>query len=300
VPSPDPSEADRDNLNADHDDAPLHLCHIDDIIGPAAPARLACRELWVDLLLLVDTDEPASYQEAEKHDCWRKAMLDEMTAIEANETWQLVDPPVGHHPIGPKWIFKTKKDTAGIVTKYKVCLVAKGYVQQRGFDFEEVFAPVAWLEPVRLLLAHAVDKGWPVHHMDVKLAFLNGDLQEEVYVQQPPGFIIAGEEDKVLHLSKALYGLHQAPRAWYAKLDASLDMLGFHRSESEHAVYTRGTGGHHLAVGVYVDDLVITGGNLSELEQFKMEMMKTFQMVDLGPLRYYLGLEVTQDKAASP
>jgi hypothetical protein len=219
--------------------------------------------------------EPASFQEAQTHECWRKAMLDEMTAIEANETWELVEAPPGHRPIGLKWVFKTKRDAAGIITKHKARLVAKGYVQHQGVDFDEVFAPVARLESVRLLLAYAAGEGWPIHHMDVKSAFLNGDLLEEVYVMQPPGFIIAGQENRVLRLSKALYGLRQAPRAWYAKLDAALLALGFHRSESEHAMYMRGGGDRHrrrLIVGVYVDDLVITGADDVELKQFKEEI----------------------------
>lgn len=147
---------------------------------------------------------------------------------------------------------------------------------------------------MRLLLAHAACEGWAVHHMDVKSAFLNGKLLEEVYVVQPPGFVIDGQEHKVLRLDKALYGLRQAPRAWYSKLDASLLTLGFHRSSSEHAVYMRGTGMDRLVVGVYVDDLIITGGNTGELKQFKEEMKNTFQMSDLGLLKYYLGLEVNQ------
>jgi hypothetical protein len=135
--------------------------------------------------------------------------------------------------------------------------------------------------------------------MDVKSAFLNGELQEVVYVAQPPGFVVAGEKTKVLRLSKALYGLRQAPRAWYAKLDTVLLALGFYHGESEHAVYMRGGGQRHqhrLIVGVYVDDLVITDGDLDELKQFKEEMKSTFQMADLGLLQYYLGLEVSQDE----
>jgi hypothetical protein len=132
-----------------------------------------------------------------------------------------------------------KKDADGVVVKYKARLVAKGYVQQPGVDFKEVFTPVAWLEMVRVLLAYATNEGWPVHHMDMKLAFLNDDLLEEVFVSQPLGFIIKGEEDKVLHLIKALYGLRQMLRAWYAKLDASLVELGFQRGEAEDAMYTR-------------------------------------------------------------
>src|SRR5207237_9607470 len=128
-----------------------------------------------------------------------------------------------------------------------------------GIDFEEVFAPVARLESVQLLLALAAHRGWSVHHMDVKSAFLNGDLQEEVYVIQPPGFIVTGKEHKVLRLHKVLYGLRQAPRAWNAKLNATLEALGFTRSDSEHAVYARRQGLARLLVGVYGDDLIITG-----------------------------------------
>src|SRR5947207_457446 len=128
--------------------------------------------------------------------------------------------------------------------------------------------------------------------MDVKSAFLNGDLQEEVYVVQPPGFIVTGKEHKVLRLHKALYGLQQAPRAWYAKLDATLEALGFNRSDPEHAVYACGQGPARLLVGVYVDDLISTGSDDGEISRFKGEMMDTFRMSDLGLLRYYLEIEV--------
>ncbi|KAF0922593.1 hypothetical protein E2562_039506, partial [Oryza meyeriana var. granulata] len=133
-----------------------------------------------------------------------------------------------------------------VAAAHKARLVAKGYVQQPGVDFDEVFAPVARIESVRLLLALTAQEGWPVHHMDVKSAFLNGELIEEVYVRQPPGFTVAGHEDKVLRLDKALYGLRQAPRAWNAKLDETLVALGFSHSASEHAVYARSKGASRL------------------------------------------------------
>ena len=151
----------------------------------------------------------------------------EMGSIEENKTWCLVDLPPGHKPIGLKWVFKVKRDEHGAIVKHKARLVAKGYVQQPGIDFEEVFAPVARLESMHLLLAVAAHESWEVHHMDVKSTFLNGDLQEEVYVSQPAGFIIQGAEHKVLKLKKALYVLRQAPRAWNAKLDSCLLSLGF-------------------------------------------------------------------------
>jgi hypothetical protein len=172
----------------------------------------------------------------------------------------------------------------------------KGYVQRQGIDFEEVFAPIARMESVRVVLAMAAHRGWFVHHMDVKSAFLNGELAEEVYVVQPPGFTAAGHEGKVLRLHKALYGLRQAPRAWNAKLDASLHELGLTKSKCEHGLYIRGTEASWLVVGVYVDDLLITGERLIEIEAFKMEMKKLFHMSDLGPLSYYLGIEVKQGR----
>jgi len=135
----------------------------------------------------------------------------------------------------------------------------KGYAQRHGIDYDEVFAPVARMEAVRLLLALAAQEGWEVHHMDVKTAFLNGDLQEEVFVEQAQGFAQAGQEHKVYRLHKALYGLHQAPRAWNQKLDDKLGVLGFKKCLSEHAIYCRGAGSERLVVGVYVDDLIITG-----------------------------------------
>lgn len=129
-----------------------------------------------------------------------------MDSIIQNGTWHLADLPPGHRAIGLKWVYKVK-DTQGAIAKYQARLVAKGYVQQANVDFEEVFTLVARLESIRLLVALSAEHGWVVHHMDVKSAFLNGELAEEVYVKQPPGFILASKEDKVLRLDKALYGL---------------------------------------------------------------------------------------------
>jgi hypothetical protein len=161
-------------------------------------------------------------------------------------------------------------------------------------DFDEVFAPITRIEFVRLLLALAAQEGWPVHHMDVKSTFLNGELVEEVYVHQPPGFIIDKQEDKVLHLDKALYGLRKALRAWNTKLDDTLVGLGFSHSASEHAVYAHGEGASRLLVGIYVDDIVITGNDDAEIASFKQQMSTRYKMSDLGLLSFYLGIEVRQ------
>jgi hypothetical protein len=200
----------------------------------------------------------------------------------------------GHRAIGLKWVFKVK-DPEGNIIKHKARLVAKGYTQREGVDFEEVFAPVARIEIVRLIIALAAKSGWRVHHMDVKSAFLNGDLIEEVYVQQPPGFVVENGSGKVLKLRKALYGLRQAPRAWNARLDKELMRLGFEKNPHEHAVYRRvDCSGNFLIVGVYVDDLVITGPRQESIGAFKRQMMNTFSMSDLGLLTYCLGIQVVQ------
>lgn len=153
---------------------------------------------------MLGAKEPLSFDEAMKLNYWKQAMEVELEAIKSNDTWELTDLPRGHKRIGLKWVLKVKKDPHGVVVKHKTRLVAKGYVQRQGIDFEEVFAPVARLETIWLIIALTAQEGWKVHHMDVKSALLNGDLNEEVYVAQPPGYIEKYCEDKVLKLKKAL------------------------------------------------------------------------------------------------
>ena len=243
---------------------------------------------------MLAADEPRNVEAALDEDCWKQAMKTELESIEQNKTWEYAVLPKDHKAIGLKWVFKVKKDPAGNVVKYKARLVVKGYAQVHGIDYDEVFAPVARMETVRVLLALAAQGEWEVHHMDVKSAFLNGNLQEEVYVHQPPGFSDPKHPGKVLRLRKALYGLKQAPRAWNARLDHELKHLGFIRCSEEHAVYRRGTGRVLLLVGVYVDDLIICGPDSKSIAEFKQQMKRSFDMSDLGLLTYYLGLEVKQ------
>lgn len=162
-------------------------------------------------------------------------------------------------------------------------------------DYEEVFSPVARLETVRLLLALAAHAGWPVFHFNVKSAFLNGNIQEEVYTMQPEGYIIEGNEHLVCKLKKALYGLKQASRAWYGRIDSHFRELGYVRSECEHTLYRKELeNGERLLLSVYVDDIIYTSSSEVLINQFKAEMMTTFDMSDLGELNYFLGLEVIQ------
>ena len=165
----------------------------------------------------------------------------------------------------------------------------------RGIDFEEIYSPVARFETVRVFLTVATQLRWPIFQLDVKSVFLNGDLQEEVFVLQPEGFLVQGCEDKVHKLRKALYGLRQAPRAWYSKVNHYFIQHGFKRSENEPTLYTKKQGsGEFLVVCLYVDDIIYMGLCHSITEEFKNGMMTVFEMADLGFLHYFLGLEVAQ------
>lgn len=239
--------------------------------------------------------DPTTFEEAIKNEEWNKAMKEEMMEIEKNGTWELRDLLEGKSAIGLKWIFKTKFHADGSIQKYKAQLVANGYSKLEGIDFTETFSSVVRFETVRITLALAAHFKWNVYQFDVKSAFLNGDLKEEVYVTQPEGFIVNGKEEKVYKLKKALYGFKQAPRAWYTKIDSFFRENGFVRSENEHTLYLKRNGIHDfLVVCIYVDDMIYTGSSNSLLREFKLCMMRKFEMTDLGKLHYFLGMEVKQ------
>ncbi|GJV44866.1 ribonuclease H-like domain, reverse transcriptase, RNA-dependent DNA polymerase [Tanacetum coccineum] len=289
-----PNTSTQSYYQSDHDsiqiiDSPSHFDHT-----PLRGFR-TLKDLYenTEELLLVE-DEPKNYKEASSDQKWIEAMKVELDSINRNNTWELTTLPKGHKAIGLKWVFKTKRDANGNIIKHKARLVAKGYIQEHGIDFEEVFAPVARMETIRLLLAIAANNKWEVHHLDVKSAFLHGDLKEEVYVTQPEGFIKRQDNGKVYRLIKALYGLRQAPRAWNIKLDNTLKSLDFKKCALEQAIYTKKSKDSILLIGVYVDDLIITGTPKKEIDKFKAQMEEKFEMSDLGLLAYYLGIEVTQ------
>jgi len=248
-------------MDIDHDDGPVRFRSLAEVYEEVAQVELTSdSEIEVNALLAVK-QEPTCYHEVAGNTDLMAAMDSEIQSINKNKTWELVKLPAGQKPIGSKWVFKLKRDADGNVVKHKARLVAKGYVQKQGVDYEEVFAPVARLDIVKLLLAMAANWGWEVHHLDVKTTFLNGELVEDVYVAQPDGYAVKGKEKLVYKLSKALYGLKQAHRAWNIKLDSCLKKIGFRKCASEQAVYTRGVGKTRLILGVYVDDLIVTGGD---------------------------------------
>ncbi|OMO72757.1 hypothetical protein CCACVL1_17615 [Corchorus capsularis] len=228
--------------------------------------------------------EPSSFEEAMKLPGWMDVMKEELTMIEKNKTWQLVNNLENKKPIGVKWVYKTKLNSDGSINKLKTTLVVKGYAQHFAVDFNETFAPVARLDTIRLLLALAAQNKWKVYQLDVKSAFLNGFLQEEIYVEQPDDFKVKGNEYKVYLLKKALYGLKQAPRAWYDRINAHLLQCGFQRSPSEPTLYIRSVEADLLIVSLYVDDLLVLGSNQDMhgifigQQKYTKEILKKFKM----------------------
>ncbi|GJT80197.1 retrovirus-related pol polyprotein from transposon TNT 1-94 [Tanacetum coccineum] len=213
---------------------------------------------------------------------------------EPKKVWTLVDLPNGKRAIGTKWVYINKKDERGIVIKNKARLVAQGYTQEEGIDYDEVFAPVARIEAIRLFLAYASFKDFVVYQMDVKSAFLYGKIEEEVYVCQPPGFEDPDFPDKVYKVEKALYGLHQAPRAWYETLSTYLLDNGFQRGKIDKTLFIRRDKGDILLVQVYVDDIIFGSTKKSLCTDFEKMMHKKFQMSSMGELTFFLGLQVKQ------
>ena len=244
--------------------------------------------------LLTDGD-PITFAEAVKSEKWRKVMDEEIQAIEKNDTWELTVLPSGGKTIGVKWVFKKKFNENGEVDKYKARLVAKGYCQQDGIDYAEIFAPVARLNTIRIVISLAAQKAWVIYQLDVKSAFLHGEITEEVFVEQPPEYDQKGHESKVYRLKKELYGLKQVPRAWYSRIETYFIKEGFTKCPYEHTLFIKtADGGKILIVCLYVDDLIFTGNDEVMFEQFKKSMKIEFDMTDLGIMKYFLGIEVLQ------
>ena len=242
----------------------------------------------------VSVIEPKKVSEALADPFWVDAMQDELLQFERNHVWTLVELPNGKAAIGTKWVFRNKKDENGVVVRNKARLVAKGYCQEEGIDYEETFAPVARLEAIRIFLAYAAHRGFIVNQMDVKSAFLNGKIKEEVYVQQPPGFESEKYPNHVYFLDKALYGLKQAPRAWYERLSTFLIKHDFNRGTTDITLFYKKQADEILLVQIYVDDIIFGSTNDSMCKEFEALMQSEFEMSMMGELTFFLGLQVKQ------
>ncbi|RVW16754.1 Retrovirus-related Pol polyprotein from transposon TNT 1-94 [Vitis vinifera] len=241
---------------------------------------------------------PKSTHEALSHPGWRQAMVDEIAALHSNGTWDLVVLPSGKSTVGCRWVYAVKVGPDGQVDRLKARLVAKGYTQVYGSDYGDTFSPVAKIASVRLLLSMAAMCSWPLYQLDIKNAFLHGDLAEEVYMEQPPGFVAQGESGLVCRLRRSLYGLKQSPRTWFSRFSSVVQEFGMLRSTADHSVFY-----HHNSLGqciylvVYVDDIVITGSDQDGIQKLKQHLFTHFQTKDLGKLKYFLGIEIAQSSS---
>jgi len=242
--------------------------------------------------------DPASYAEAMRSNDardWTEACQYEMDALSKNKTWELVDLPPNRKAVKSKWVFKLKADG-----RYRARLVAKGFTQIPGIDYDQTFSPVARFESLRLLLALAALEDWEIHQMDVKSAFLNGVLDEEIYMEQPQGFVTAGKETKVCRLKKAIYGLKQASRAWNQQFHTVLTELGFTRTYSDAGVYiymNKSEDNDLIIVILYVDDITMMGPSLKAIKWLKSCLHKRYEISDLGEISSYLGMRITRDRS---
>ncbi|GJX82146.1 retrovirus-related pol polyprotein from transposon TNT 1-94 [Tanacetum coccineum] len=245
-------------------------------------------------VLTVSTAEPENIKEAMADSAWIEAMQDELHQFDRLQVWELVDKLFGKKVIKLKWLWKNKKDGDQTVILNKARLVAKGYAQEVGIDFEESFAPVARLEAVRLFVAYAAHKSFPIYQMDVKTTFLNGPLKEEVYVAQPDGFVDPDHPKKVYILGKALYGLKQALRAWYDELSNFLMSKGFTKGTIDLTPFTIRYGEDILLVQIYVDDIIFGSTNPKYSKKFQKLMHSRFKMFLTGEIKFFLGLQIHQ------
>ena len=244
-------------------------------------------------------EDPLSYKQAMNdvdRDQWIKAMNLEMESMYFNSVWELVDQPDGVKPIGCKWIYKRKRDQTGKVQTFKARLVAKGYTQREGVDYEETFSPVAMLKSIRILLSIATFYDYEIWQMDVKTAFLNGDLEESIYMAQTEGFIELDHEQRVCKLKRSIYGLKQASRSWNIKFDTAIKSYGFKQNVDEPRVYKRIVNSTVAFLVLYVDDILLIGNDVGILTDIKHWLATQFQMKDLGEAQFVLGIQIVRNR----
>lgn len=239
----------------------------------------------------LNSTEPTSLKQVLADPKWKQAMALQHQALLTNGTWELVPLSPTQNVVGCKWVFRTKYNPDGTIQKHKARLVALGFHQRPGFDYNETFSPVIKPANVRLILSLAVMNGWSLRQLDINDAFLQGTLSENVYMAQPPGFVDRENPDYVCRLRKAIYGLKQAPRAWYNELRTYLLSIGFRNSVSDTSLFLR-NGTNPIYVLVYVDDIIVTGSCSTLISEFISALSNRFSLKDLGQLSYFLGVEV--------
>ncbi|GJS03564.1 putative RNA-directed DNA polymerase [Tanacetum coccineum] len=249
---------------------------------------------------LGDLGEPANYRAAlldPESKKWLDAMNVEMQSMKDNDVWVLVELPPNARTVGSKWLFKKKTDMDGAVYIFKARLVAKGFTQTYGVDYEETFSPVADIRAIRILIAIAAYYDYEIWQMDVKTAFLNGHLSEEVYMEQPEGFVNPKYPNHVCKLKRSIYGLKQASRQWNKRFDDEIKKFGFTQNPDEPCVYLKASGSYVAILILYVDDILLMGNNIPMLQDVKSYLGRSFAMKDLGDAAYILGIKIYRDRS---
>ncbi|MCP4114884.1 MAG: hypothetical protein GY737_05660, partial [Desulfobacteraceae bacterium] len=267
-----------------------------------APVRYGIEEyasLLDEFAFVGAEDDPKTIKEAlRRPDAkkWKVAADAEFQALQDNGTWELVPLPVGRTAVGSRWVFRVKRDENGKPLRHKARLVAQGFSQRPGVDYEETFAPVVRFDTIRTLVALAASTGQLLHQVDVETAFLHGRLEEEVYMKQPPGYEDVTRPTDVCRLIKSLYGLKQSPRAWNQVLHEHLLKTGFKRTTSDHCVYIYDTlAGHRLTLAVYVDDILILAPTEDDMQWVKSKLAARFKIKDLGRAHHLLGMKIRRN-----
>jgi len=245
-------------------------------------------------------DDPITVSQAKSSsnsNKWIAAMEDEMKSMADNGVWDLVELPEGKKPIGCKWIFKTKRDSLGNIERYKARLVAKGFTQKEGIDFKETFSPVSTKDSFRIIMALVAQFDLELHQMDVKTAFLNGDIEETIYMVQPENFESHDSKHLVCRLKKSLYGLKQTSRQWYWKFDDIVSSFGFKENIVDQCIYLKVSGSKFIILVLYVDDILLASSCVDLLRETKDFLSNKFEMKDLGEASYVLGIKIHRDRS---
>lgn len=249
---------------------------------------------------LSKVEDPISYNEAimsSQSTQWFEAMKDELRSMKINDVWELTLLPKGAKPVGCKWVYKTKLDPKGNIERYKARLVAKGYTQKEGIDYNETFSPVSRKESLRIVMALVAHYDLELHQMDVKTAFLNGELHEDVYMTQPEGFKVESKEHMVCKLKKSIYGLKQASRQWYLKFHEVMVRFQFKKNAVDQCIYLKISGSKYVILVLYVDDILLASNDSDMLYETKRFLSSNFEMKDLGEASYVIGIEIHRDRS---
>lgn len=293
----------------DNDDVPVQTEEAQPQSDPSPPPQLRKSTRAIkpstrfpnnEYVLVTDGGEPETYDEAMSHvhrEKWYDAMQDEMKSLHENHTFELMELPKGKRALKNKWVYRLKCDDTSSQPRYKARLVVKGFSQKKGINFDEIFSPVVKMSSIQVVLGLAASMDLEIEQLDVKTTFLHGDLDEEIYMEQPEGFQVKGKENLVCCLKKSLYGLKQAPRQWYKKFESFMIDHDFHKTHSDHCVFVKNySEGDFLILLLYVDDMLIVGQDTKKIASLKKSLSKSFAMKDLGSAREILSMRITRDR----